>query len=140
MTNIPNRMRGYFLKFRVKGTDGGKGYKVHAGFFWSSLDDNKLPTINKVMIKVRPQNSMVDMMVNESTAFLNLNLKNGGDFNHACNSVGKSGFVGVVCNYFKENLKDIVDNQTKECPDLQIDPYHRLKSSPQSESVEVFNA
>ena len=106
MVTIPNRMRGFFLKFRIKGTDGGKGYKVHSGFFFDSFDNDNKPNVRKVMIKVRPQNSMVDMMVNESCTLLNLNLKNGGSFNYACNAVGKNGFVGVVCNYFKQNMDD----------------------------------
>lgn len=136
---IPNRMRGYFLKFRIKGTDGGKGYKVHSGFFFHQLDENGLPIIKKFLIKIRPQNSMIDMMANESAALLNLNLKNGGTFNHACNTIGKSGFVGIVCNYFKENIDDIVNNQHGNCPDLQLDPHYRLKSK-DSNPVEVINA
>lgn len=139
MTKIPNRMRGYFLKFRIQGTDGGKGYRVHSGFFFHEVDKDNKPIIKKLMIKIRPQNSMIDMMANESAALLNLNLKNGGEFNYACNSIGKSGFVGLVCNYFKENINDIINNQHRSCPDLQLDPHYRLKSK-DSNTVEVINA
>ena len=138
MVTIPNRMRGFFLKFRIKGTDGGKGYKVHSGFFFDSFDNDNKPNVRKVMIKVRPQNSMVDMMVNESCTLLNLNLKNGGSFNYACNAGGKNGFGGVVCNYFKQNMDEVINNPKMPCPDLQLDPHYRLKTTNQK-TLEVFD-
>lgn len=137
MAKIPERMRGLYLRHRIKGIDGGKGYRVHSGFFFERFVNNK-PEIKKVMIKVRPQNSLIDMMVKESNAFLNWGLKNGGSFDHACNLVGKSGFVGIVCNFFKENINEVTNNEKMVCPDLQLDPHFRVKSS-NVEVLEVFD-
>ena len=57
----------------------------------------------------------------------NRNLKKGGDFEDECNALGKSGFVGVVANYVKENLWNIMNEKpTGKIIELQLDSKNRL--------------
>lgn len=131
---IPNRMTGTGQKFLIRGTNGG-GYKTHAMIYWPLKDINKngLPNIRKLKISARPLRGatapydFVNTLIEESLIGFNRNLKKGGDFNDECNALGKSGFVGVVANYVKENLWNIMNEKpTGKIIELQLDSKNRL--------------
>lgn len=131
---IPNRMTGTGQKFLIRGTNGG-GYKTHAMIYWPLKDINKngLPNIRKLKISARPLRGatapydFVNTLIEESLIGFNRNLKKGGDFEDECNALGKSGFVGVVANYVKENLWNIMNEKpTGKIIELQLDSKNRL--------------
>ena len=131
---IPNRMTGTGQKFLIRGSNGG-GYKTHAMIYWPLKDINKngLPNIRKLKISARPLRGatapydFVNTLIEESLIGFNRNLKKGGDFNDECNALGKSGFVGVVANYVKENLWNIMNEKpTGKIIELQLDSKNRL--------------
>lgn len=131
---IPNRMTGTGQKFLIRGTNGG-GYKTHAMIYWPLKDikKNGLPNIRKLKISARPLRGatapydFVNTLIEESLIGFNRNLKKGGDFNDECNALGKSGFVGVVANYVKENLWNIMNEKpTGKIIELQLDSKNRL--------------
>lgn len=131
---IPNRMTGTGQKFLIRGTNGG-GYKTHAMIYWPLKDikKNGLPNIRKLKISARPLRGatapydFVNTLIEESLIGFNRNLKKGGDFEDECNALGKSGFVGVVANYVKENLWNIMNEKpTGKIIELQLDSKNRL--------------
>lgn len=134
---IPNRMTGTGQKFLIIGTNGG-GYKTHAMIYWPLKDINKkthLPNIRKLKISARPLKGatapydFVNTLIEESLIGFNRNLKKGGDFEEECNALGKSGFVGVVANYVKENLHQIMNEKPSGNQIvLQLDSKNRLSS------------
>ncbi len=127
-------MTGTGQKFLIRGTNGG-GYKTHAMIYWPLKDINKngLPNIRKLKISARPLRGatapydFVNTLIEESLIGFNRNLKKGGDFEDECNALGKSGFVGVVANYVKENLWNIMNEKpTGKIIELQLDSKNRL--------------
>ena len=69
----------------------------------------------------------LDTLIEESIIGFNRNLKKGGSFDQECLALGKSGFVGVVGNYIRENFKDILQNKSDgKKIELQLDSKNRL--------------
>lgn len=138
---IPNRMTGTGQKFLIRGTNGG-GYKTHAMIYWPLKDVNSdgLPNIRKLKISARPLRGatapydFVNTLIEESLIGFNRNLKKGGDFAEECIALGKSGFVGVVSNYIKENLNKIINEKpTGKTIELQLDSKNRLSMTYRNE-------
>ena len=128
-SNGQMRKNAHLIKTYV-GTQGGAKYKVHAGFGWSKLNKKKQPVIDEVMIKVRPENSMVSAMVKESMVSFNSAINDKNTFADQCNEISKGGFLGIVCNYFLENMEKIVDYSSdfRISTELQFEPQNRYGS------------
>ena len=129
LSNGQMRKNAHLIKTYV-GTQGGAKYKVHAGFGWSKLNKKGLPVIDEVMIKVRPENSMVSAMVKESMVSFNSALHHKNTFAEQCMEISKGGFLGIVCNYFLENMDKIVDytSEFEISTQLQFEPQNRYGS------------
>jgi len=134
---IPNRMTGVGFKLLLRATNGG-GYKVHAMVYWDLKEEliDDLPVIRKLKISARPmtgstsRGDFLDTLIEESIIGFNRNLKKGGSFDQECLALGKSGFVGVVGNYIRENFKDILSNKSDGRKiELQLDSKNRLSSN-----------
>ena len=82
------------------------------------------------MIKVRPENSMVSAMVKESMVSFNSAINDKNTFADQCNEISKGGFLGIVCNYFLENMEKIVDYSSdfRISTELQFEPQNRYGS------------
>ena len=129
LSNGQMRKNAHLIKTYV-GTQGGAKYKVHAGFGWSKLNKKRLPVIDEVMIKVRPENSMVSAMVKESMVSFNSALHHKNTFAEQCMEISQGGFLGIVCNYFLENMDKIVDytSEFEISTQLQFEPQNRYGS------------
>lgn len=128
-------MTGVGFKLLLRATNGG-GYKVHAMIYWDLKEKlvDDLPVIRKLKISARPMGTgstargdFLDTLIEESIIGFNRNLKKGGSFDQECLALGKSGFVGVVGNYIRENFKDILQNKSDgKKIELQLDSKNRL--------------
>ena len=129
-SNNNNRMNSILLKHYVGSSDGGK-YKVHASFDWCNLDEKGNPIIEEIMLKVRPEDSFISSMVKESSINFNNSISGKHTFKDQCLEISKSGFVGIVCNYFLENIDGICDfaNDFKIASVLHLDPQNRLPTN-----------
>lgn len=129
-SNNRNRLNSILVKHYVGSSDGGK-YKVHASFDWCQLDDDGNPIIEEIMLKVRPEDSFISSMVKESSINFNNSISGKHTFKDQCHEISKSGFVGIVCNYFLENIDKITDfaNDFKIASILHLDPQNRLPTN-----------
>ena len=124
-----NRLESILLKTYV-GAEGGGQYKVHAIFGFSEFDSNGRPIITEIMIKVRPEDSLISSMVKESIISFNKAV-DGVGFETQCQNISKSGFVGVICNYFLNN-KDAISDFREDfviSKTLMLDPQNRLSTN-----------
>ncbi len=124
-----NRLESILIKTYV-GAEGGGQYKVHAVFGFTDFDDKGRPIISEIMIKIRPEDSLISSMVKESIISFNRAV-NGDGFETQCKNIAKSGFVGIIANYFLDNIDAISDfsKPFKISKSLILDPQNRLSTN-----------
>jgi len=130
-----NRLESIIIKTYV-GAEGGGQYKIHAVFGFTKFDDKGRPIIEEIMIKIRPEDSLISSMVKESIISFNKAV-DGVGFETQCENISKSGFVGIICNYFLNNIDAISDfrEDFKISKTLILDPQNRVSTNYKEKAI-----